>query len=441
MVTKLSLTRRLVLLAGLWLLFGMIAGGYALSYTFREAVTARFDLKLTGLVRVLAATAVDGDPLADFGGDPDFGNPASGHYWLILSGEEAVDRSRSLTGVTLSSLPPMPGEPTEITLGTAQDSLGLPLRLARTPVGDGTNRTAVVALETTELETEFNAFTRLIVLSSLGLSIGLLIAIALQVGFGLHPLRRLTSELRQIEEGNRDRLSPGWPVDIAPVAGAMNAVLDHDRAVADRARKTAGNLAHALKTELAVISTTEQAAERDRRIQRLKQIIDHHLARAASGGAGVPGVRVDTAAALKAIVAAFGRMLDRQGIALTLDLADPPAFRGQREDFEEMLGNLIENAGRHASSAVRVWAGRAADGGLEIHVDDDGPGLSEAERERASTRGVRLDETGPGSGLGLAIVRDIVGFHDGRMTLQESADGGLSVVIVLPASPRIEGHR
>lgn len=432
MVPKLSLTRRLILLASLWLLFGTVAGGTALTYSFREAVTARFDLKLTGLVRVLAATAVDGEPLQDFGGDPQFANPASGHYWLVSLDGDILDRSRSLAGVILSDLPPEPDTPSDITLGTATDSLGLPLRVARTFVADGSGRSAVVALETTELETEFAAFTRLLVLSSLGLSISLLIAIGLQVGLGLRPLRRLTFELRQIEDGDRDRLSPDWPIDIVPVAGAMNAVLDHDRAVADRARKTAGNLAHALKTELAVISTTEQAAERDRRIQRLKQIIDHHLARAAAGGSGVPGGRLDTGSALQAIVTAFGRMLDRQGIALTLTLDDPPPFRGQREDFEEMLGNLIENAGRHARTAVSVWAGRSEDGGLEIRVDDDGPGLSEEERQRASARGVRLDETGPGSGLGLAIVRDIVGFHDGHVELGESVSGGLTVLIRFP---------
>ena len=220
----------------------------------------------------------------------------------------------------------------------------------------------------------------------------------------------------------------------------MNAVVDHNQMVVDRARKAAGNLAHALKTELSKLQQGLPMRGKDEPValasRRLAEIIDFHLARASAVAGGRPGSRADTADTARAVAGGLGRAFGYRGIRVDLDDRDPPPFGGERQDLEEILGNLIENAGKHARARV-VAVVQGIGGEIEVRVEDDGPGLSADAREQAVRRGIRLDERGPGAGLGLAIVRDLVDLYGGTFSLDESELGGLKAVVRLPAVSRL----
>jgi signal transduction histidine kinase len=209
----------------------------------------------------------------------------------------------------------------------------------------------------------------------------------------------------------------------------------------ERAREEAGNLAHALKTPLAVLGNAaegEDGALGDavrRQIESMRRHVDHHLARArAAGSTGAAAGVVPLDEVLAGLEATLAMLHQERKVALSVRLNGAPAFRGERHDLEEMLGNLMDNACKWASAKVTVRAGAAGEGRLSVTVDDDGPGLSEPERAAALARGRRLDESAPGDGLGLAIVDDLVALYGGALTLATSPLGGLSARLELPAS-------
>jgi len=296
-----------------------------------------------------------------------------------------------------------------------------------------------VALDRRDIDREIRSFAGLLAVAATGLGLVLVAGVVLQVRFALAPLRRLKADLAEVESGRLEAVPEAYPSDIRPVAEAINGVLERDRALTAWARKSAGNLAHALKTELARLR--QLARERgdghgDELVaatDRIAGIVDHHLSRATVGPGGHGLARADTRAVVAAVVDGVERLFAERALAIEVDDDGAPAFRGEVQDLEEVVGNLVENACRHAAGRVAVTA-RGDGERLILAVEDDGAGLDDEARGRATRRGERLDEKGPGAGLGLAIVSDLAELYGGALRLDTSSLGGLTAEVDLPAA-------
>ncbi|MGQ9371099.1 sensor histidine kinase [Azospirillum sp. ST 5-10] len=440
-----SLRFRLLAGAAVWITLALTLAGGVLSDLFHKHVQARFAAELaTHLDQLAAGIEPGGDgaptlprPLSD----PRFRRPLSGLYWQVEGGG-AVLRSRSLWDATLA-LPadaladgelhrhPVAG-PGDQTLLALERTVLLPD--APAPVR------LVVAGDEAETAAAEAAFDRTLALSLAVLGLALIAAATVQVTVGLRPLARLRRELAAIRAGRRRRLPDDVPAEVRPLAADLNAVLDHDETVVARARVQAGNLAHALKTDLAVLANDARelapaGAERLlRQVERMTRAIDHHMARARAAAAhGVPGVRTDVAPAVDRLARTLSSLYAERSLAIAT-AADPGSvFAGERQDLEEMLGNLMDNACKWARARVRVSAA-ADDMHIVLAVEDDGPGLPPERRRDVLGPGVRLDEAVPGTGLGLAVVSDLAGLYGGTLTLGDSPMGGLKATLTLPAA-------
>ncbi len=447
-----SVALRLVLGAALWIAAALVAGGLALSSLFRDSVERSFDARLVVLLESLVAASevtADGElVLTRAIGEPRFEQVYSGWYWQIDGAGALPLRSRSLWDQLL--LPP-PGETTatadsEALQREAQGPDGQRLRLATRDIllpGRSAPIRFSVGAEREELDQEINTFDATLFWALGGLGIGLLAAVFIQVRFGLQPLRRVGAALAAVRTGQATRLEGEFPTEIRPLADELNMLLEHNAAVVERARTHVSNLAHGLKTPLSVLTNEADAAPPGpladavhRQTTVMRRHVDHYLSRARAAASGqVLGARTEVMPVIEDLRRALARIHADRGLALETAGDAGAAFRGERQDLEEMLGNLIDNACKWAHSRVRISA--AVQGlRLRLTVEDDGRGLAEAERETVFQRGLRLDEAVPGSGLGLAIVRDIADLYGGGVTLGPSALGGLAAVLDLPAAPR-----
>lgn len=273
-------------------------------------------------------------------------------------------------------------------------------------------------------------------LAALAILAGLLATATLvQLRLGLKPLARLRAQLAAIRAGEAERVDEDQPVELQGLAAELNA-LAADRAQAlATARQSAANLAHALKTPVATLALRLRGdAEGAAQVERIDATIRHHLARAR---AGVVDTRASTAVrpAVDDLVQAIGRLHGDRGLAITADVRGDPVAAIEPQDFDELLGNLLDNAAQHARSMVQASASLdPADARrLVLTVTDDGPGIPEEERSRVTQAGVRLDERGEGHGFGLAIVRELASLHGGALTLDAREGGGLVAQVTLPA--------
>ena len=299
-----------------------------------------------------------------------------------------------------------------------------------------------MAGDATEIDRDLAEFTTMLIAALAVLGLGLLAATFFQVRFGLSPLRAIRHNLAVIRSGKAEQLEGELPYEIRPLQQELNALIESNREIVDRARTHVGNLAHALKTPLSVI--TNEAREKDvplagkviEQAELMRNQITHHLDRArVAARSGAIGDITDVDGVLNGLKRALDRIYE--GRALELDVRSDAGlkFQGEKQDFEEMVGNLLDNACKWAKSRVWVTATRAGRAGnFEVLVDDNGPGLTEAERERAVKRGQRLDETKPGSGLGLSIVAELAHLYKGRFELEPSPQGGLRARLELPAA-------
>ncbi|MGN1290581.1 MAG: ATP-binding protein, partial [Bradyrhizobium sp.] len=279
------------------------------------------------------------------------------------------------------------------------------------------------------------------------LGIVLLLTTIFQVRYGLAPLKRISDAIADIRSGRAERLEGRFPVEIAPLARETNALIDANREIVERSRTHVGNLAHAIKTPLSVIVNEAAAHTADPFASKVLEQADvmrdqvaHHLERARiAARATIVSTITDVAPAIEALRRTMEKIHRDRDLAIEAK-ADPAArFRGERQDLEEMVGNLVDNACKWAASQVFIEVSvvppEASGAGprLRIVVDDDGRGLSEAERAQVSRRGQRLDESKPGSGLGLSIVTDLAGLYGGKLVLSDAPIGGLRAELVLPA--------
>jgi len=431
-------------------------GGFVLSGIFRGAVQESLENQLTfDLDGLIAAAEVDGPDHVTLEGryvDPRYERVFSGWYWQIgpempPNAETQLQVSRSLWDQTIV--------PENLTTGANNAMRGyaagpdgqrlrvLSRNIALPRTAEGLEETEtfrfLVAGDLSETEADVSRFNETLFWAFAAFSLGLLAAIAIQVRVGLMPLRRVSEALARIREGRARRLEGQFPAEIAPLASELNSLIAHSAEVVGRARAHVANLAHFLKTPLTVLANEAAASSAPlaetvtRQVNSMRRQVDHYLARARAAGAlDVLGSRTEIAPVLNDLARVLKRMHPDKDLAIAVDAEPGLAFRGEREDFEEMAGNLVDNACKWAHGRIVVRA-KALDGGrFFLSVEDDGHGLAPDERARAMERGERLDETVPGTGLGLAIVRDIAKLYGGNFTLGESALGGLLARLELP---------
>jgi signal transduction histidine kinase len=290
-----------------------------------------------------------------------------------------------------------------------------------------------------EVERQTGEFNTVLIWSFVILGLGLIIAILLQVRVGLLPLRRVSEALARIRDGKARRLDGHFPTEIEPLATELNSLIQHSEEVVGRARTHVSNLAHFLKTPLSVLAAEADAQPGPladsikRQVFSMRRQVDHYLSRArAAGSLDVLGNRTQVSTVMDDLARVIGRIHAPRGIVIDAECSDLIYFRGERQDLEEMLGNLIDNGCKWARARVRVRCKSAA-GRLSLTIEDDGPGLSAQQRTQVGERGERLDESVPGSGLGLAIVRDISKLYGGFFALDASPMGGVMACLELPA--------
>ncbi len=438
---------RLLAGAAVWIALALAAAGLLLSSLFQDHVERRFRAELlTHLEQLAAGLELDkaGQPaIRQPLSDPRFRRPLSGLYWQVGEPGGAPLRSRSLWDGTLA-LPADEVSDGDIhrhdVAGPAGQRLTVLERAVTLPEQAAPIRIAVAA-DRAETMAVTDAFDRTLALSLGVLALALIAAALVQVKVGLEPLSRLRQELTEVRAGRKKRFAAAMPNEITPLVEDLNALLAHAEEVVGRGRLQAGNLAHALKTNLAVLANEAGALESRqggdaivRRIDVMRRHIDHHMARArAAASRGVPGIRTPVADSVAALVRVMGKLHAPAALTLTADIAPNQIFAGEREDLDEMLGNLVDNACAWARQRVAI-AGQAEGDWLCLTIDDDGPGLPEERREAVLMPGVRLDESVPGTGLGLTVVRDLARLYGGDLRLTDSPLGGLRAELRLPAT-------
>ncbi len=439
-----SLSRRMMLIAAGWISILLLVGGLALDRTLTGLVTRNFDDQMGYMLTAMVGSAEigpDGEvffnrPL----GDQRFLEPGSGLYWQV--GGEGHDEflSRSLWDRTLQvhanhfdKVPhtydsaQFPSEP----LRVLERSIILP--------GSETNWSFTVAASRGELDAQITRIRTILIRSFAVLGFGLFLMAVLQTWYGLGPLRRVRSAIQRMRTTGAGRVTEPLPLEVQPLVEELNALLTHSERQAEEARTHAGNLAHALKTPLTVVMNAATAKAPDladtviREAAVMRRQVDHHLARARAVGRRAIGLsRASVGESVEAVLRAVTRLYD--GTRFDLDGKRETIVAIERQDLDEILGNLIENAAKYGGGSVFVTIDATDElDWCEIWVEDDGLGIPEEERTRIFDRGARLDTGKPGTGLGLAIVRDVAEIYGGSVELGESEDlGGLLVRLRLP---------
>lgn len=439
-----SLRLRLILGAALWCVAGFAVGGYALSTLFSDYVERSFDRRLLALLdSVIAGTEAlqgGGASVVRPPQDSRFDSPYSGWYWQIDGADGPMERSRSLWD---STLPPV-ATTGALRYRNADGPVLQPVRIAAKSVAlPGADGRILVQLagDRTESIAEIDRFNRLLMWALGLMGAGLVLGVVLQVQIGLRPLNAIGRSLQRIRAGDADRLDGDFPSEVAPLAGEINSLLDHNRSVLERTRTQAGNLAHALKTPLTILANATAGDDSDlrelvaRQTGEMRRQVDHHLARArAAATAGTLAARAPVAPVIDGLVRVMQRIHRDRTLTISSNCAQALAFAGDRQDLEEVLGNVLDNACKWAAGQV-VLRAEQVDDVLVITVDDDGPGLPAGRRDAVMKRGARLDESKPGTGLGLSIVADLVELYDGAVDLEAAPTGGLRVSLRLPAAP------
>ncbi|WP_048440934.1 sensor histidine kinase [Caenimonas sp. SL110] len=458
-----SLRRRLLVATVVVLVLALVPAGWLLGGLFREHVTQQFRETLQVQLDQLAAATqfgADGDPVVDNARmtDPGWQRPLSGLYWQVDGPDRsAALRSRSLWDVNLA-LPSDTLADGAVHVHEVSGPQGQPLMVLERSIHDAAQPQRVwrlaVARSTDALQAAVARFRTQLAWSLLVL-FGLLAAASwVQVTVGLAPLRALREALDAVRANRATRLQGSFPQELQPLVDDFNEVLAQNAVVVERARQHAGNLAHALKTPLTVLSQSADQLARQadpqtvarvmaEQVEAARRHVDWHLARSrAAAQLRVSGTGIEVLPVLDGLIRVMHRVHAARGIAIELPTigrpgSDPPwRFAGEAQDLQEMLGNLLDNACKWARSRVTVRIDGVTNEGrpqLRIVVEDDGPGVAADQLANLPDRGVRLDESVPGAGLGLAIVQTLAQDYGGRLELRAASAGGLAATLFLPA--------
>ncbi|MDF0489708.1 HAMP domain-containing sensor histidine kinase [Sphingomonas sp. H39-1-10] len=439
-----SLSRRMIVIAAAWILILLTAGGFALDRVLKTAITQNFDDQLEYVLKaqiVSSEIGPDGEVMfTREAADQRFLEPGSGLYWQVSAPGQEAFPSRSLWDRRLA----YGGQHNDLGVHV-YDSDQFPderLRIVERDIklpGSPVRWRFQVAQSRAGLDAQIKILRSTMLKSFALLGFGLIVMAALQTFYGLWPLRKVREEIARMRAGKARQIERAMPIEVAPMVEELNALIEHNEKQAEEARRHAGNLAHALKTPLTVIMNAATAQADDlgetviREARTMRRQVDHHLARArAVGRRGSAHSRADVWPSLESVERAVARLYRH----VRIDIAGPKDLQVhvERQDLDEMLGNLVENAAKYGGGSVFVTVGAQA-GFVEFLIEDDGMGIPEEQRARIFDRGVRLDSGKPGTGLGMGIVRDVAEIYGGTVALEESEDlGGLLVRLRLPAA-------
>ena len=452
-----SRARRLFLSATAVSLVVLLAIGIVLSSLYRNAVERAFDRRINVYLRNIVAEIANNPRSPTIEpetlGEPLFFIPGSGWYWQITRlgnpQERKASRSSPEEGFpTLQSLkvPEVYGGLRQAYL-TGPDGQRLRAVERYLDLGEDGRFFLMIAGDSFEIDDEVSGFNDALLLTFGFIGLAFMAIIWFQVRYGLRPLKNISEALSEIRSGKIDRLQGIFPKEVAPLAGEVNALLDTNREIVDRARTHVGNLAHALKTPLSVLMNESgnvqgPVAEKIReQLGVMRDQVQRHLDRARiAARVAVISATVEVAPVVDTLVRTMEKIYRERAHELRTQLNPALSFRGEQQDIEEMVGNLVDNACKWAVSRVdiEIFAGdpphASQPGSFRIVVDDDGPGLAPEEREEVLHRGKRLDESKPGTGLGLSIVLELAKLYGGTLQLGASPLGGLRAELVLPAA-------
>lgn len=453
-LTRPSLARRLVLLAVGWSLAALVIVAVVVALVFQQGALRRFDAGLSDLIDNLisGSTIEQGDVIAPALTDQRALRAYSGRYWDIAEplpdgGVRSLVPSRSLWDSELTvpkdlpaRLKANPRKPIAFDAPGVQpgERLRVVARWTSLP-GREAPLVFMAAEDRRPIDREVRSSVTRIAIAFALLGLGLIIAVIVQVRVGLEPLFRLGQEVAEVRRGKSDRLAGAYPTELQPLTDELNALVTHNQETVERQRTHVGNLAHALKTPISVMLT--EADQRPgplaevvtRQAEVMRQQVDHHLrrARAAARSQG-QGERTSVAEVLDELARTLEKIFRAKGVEIDWDAPDDLWFAGERQDFMEIAGNAMENAGKFGRRRVRVRAEAVGLERLRLLVEDDGPGLPPDLREEVIRRGARLDENAPGSGLGLSIIDELARAYRGSLDLGTSPLGGLAVTVQLP---------
>ncbi len=445
-----SLSLRVALIAAGGTAFALLVAGTVFFVQFSNAVERSFDDRLeTLLLTLIAATNEDGTVDEDFvegrsGGT--FSRPLSGWYWQTrdVATGRAVDWSLSL-GFDVLPVTDLPteAEPSRTLTFTASGGRQMRALEQRVTLAPGSTYALLVAGDTGILVRDIAAFRNSVIFWLGGLAMLLALGIAALMRWSFRPLRRVREDLGKVREGEIQHLTGAYPSEIEPLVHDLNALIDSNREIVERARMHVGNLAHALKTPLAVLRNEATsaggplAAKVEEQTGLMHDQVEHHLNRARiAAQANVLGAVTPVAPVIDSLARVMAKVHQERGLDIGTDAGADARFRGEKHDLEEMAGNLFDNACKWAQSKVRVSAHEQTVDRrpfVTVAFDDDGPGLPPEKRGAALARGRRLDETKPGSGLGLSIADELARVYGGRLELETSPLGGLRARLTLPA--------
>ncbi|MBX7482985.1 HAMP domain-containing histidine kinase [Qipengyuania sp. 6D47A] len=436
----------MMVIAALWIGILLLGGGFALDRTLVRLVEDNFDEQLEYVQTALISSA-EIDSFGDVQlyrslGDQRFLEPNSGVYWQVSGEGHQPFPSRSLWDRSLA----LQGDhvDTDPHFYDSDQFANEPLRIVERTVilpDSDTRWTFAVASARGELDYQISRIRSILIWSFAALGLGLMTLAVLQSWYGLSPLRRVRNAIQVMRNEGANRIKEPLPLEVEPLVEEINALLAHTEQQAEEARMHAGNLAHALKTPLTVLTNAATAHDPKlsdlvcRETKTMQRHVEHHLARARAVGRRASGhSRAEVWPSAESVLRAVTRIYDET--RFDLDGNRSAAVSIERQDLDEILGNLIENAAKYGGGSVFVTidAERTSDKCV-IWIEDDGMGIPEAERTRIFDRGARLDTGKPGTGLGLAIVRDVAEIYGGTVELGESEDlGGLLVELTLPRS-------
>ncbi len=432
----------------------------ALTWFYQQSTYKLFDDPLENAITDLIAAVETGEAALPPGTlfltrepiDPRYQRALSGRYWMIGRFQAdgslvPVRASRSLSGETLNlsdAVKVAIDNQTKSEFRTrAQGPDGEPLRVLLRSVILPNDASVVMlaAADIREPQRDIRRFAMLAVGLMLMISAAVLAAIYWQVRLGLQPIFELRQKVADVREGKVEKVDGIYPSELAPLADELNTLIDHNKDVVERARTHVSNLAHGLKTPLAVLLNEAEMSKSglsdvvERQAKTMKRQVDHHLQRARAAARGqVVGVSTSMDETVIPLARTLERIYRDKDIDFDLSIPDGLMFRGEKRDLEELAGNLMDNACKWTKSRVSVHAQMidGDDGFFTLTVGDDGPGLAEDQYEEALKRGARLDEATPGTGFGLPIVEDLAKAYKGDLKLGRSELGGLEVVVKLP---------
>lgn len=449
MIKKGSIAASLFWLSAGWLIVALVATAFLLTELYSRALDNDLSRSLDFTIETLTdqvlsrASAKDETISAN---DPRFNRAGSGWYWAIRDADgELLNFSNSYLGTTLAPLP-QAFDATNTRTAVVDDSFGTKLRvIERAVTANGVPIDITVTGSLDEVLQRVDAFRgqTLIVLGAVAIMLAVMSTIVARIA--LRPVGQLRREVESVREGEAASVTGVYPVELAPLSEEINELLRSNQQIIERARNQVGNLAHGLKTPIAVLRNEAGADKKNplskvvtSEVDKMQQLVSTYLDRARiAARSAVVGKKADATHVMLRLIRVMEKLNPRVTIAMVRPDASLPWFRGDESDLEEMAGNLLDNACKWCKTSIGVSliAERTPSGAnLLIKIEDDGPGLTETEAEEVMRRGVRLDEKTPGSGLGLDIVKELVGVYGGSLQLKRSVLGGLLCELRLPAA-------